>query len=150
MSLTPCKECAGAVSSSAKNCPQCGAPVPQKTKKLHLVFAGVILLVVMLSILDRQDKESPVPAVASHEQREASGKVMTAQIMVKATLKDPDSADFGVSFFRAGAVCGSVNAKNSFGAMTGQKRFVVLFDPPLVSIEGSQNDWSSLWQSKCN
>jgi hypothetical protein len=58
---------------------------------------------------------------------------------IKPALRDPDSAVFGDTFFvndrksETGyylpAVCGTVNARNGFGGMTGQKRFVYLIFP---------------------
>ena len=44
--------------------------------------------------------------------------------IVRSHLKDPDSAEFR----RVDGRCGIVNAKNSFGAYTGVRRFVVLSD----------------------
>jgi len=43
---------------------------------------------------------------------------------VRERLKDPDSAHFGRSTVNAaGIVCGSVNAKNSFGGYSGTSAF---------------------------
>jgi len=61
----------------------------------------------------------------------------SAQNSVAARLKDPDSAKFGASFvvrepgapkngLETNAVCGIVNAKNSFGAYAGASRYVAL------------------------
>ena len=61
----------------------------------------------------------------------------SAQNSVAEHLKDPDSAKFGPSFIvrergqlknglETSAVCGIVNAKNSFGAYAGGSRYVVL------------------------
>ncbi len=58
---------------------------------------------------------------------------VSAEIYVRAMLKDPDSADFGDVYLVAGAknealqdiaICGLVNAKNSFGGYSGNQRFV--------------------------
>ncbi|MBE2242467.1 MAG: hypothetical protein IAE86_06915 [Burkholderiaceae bacterium] len=75
-----------------------------------------------------------------------------AEAAVKQRLKDPDSAKFsGVFLVRQPAqsdishvhICGVVDGKNSFGAMTGGTRFVVvalqgqnLFDISNLQIEG--------------
>lgn len=60
--------------------------------------------------------------------------VYIAKEVIKSALRDPDLAVFGADVFFANdrkmngyyvpVVCGSVNAKNGFGGMTGQKRFV--------------------------
>jgi len=79
----------------------------------------------------------------------------SAQNSVAAHLKDPDSAKFGASFIirepgalknglETDAVCGLVNAKNSFGAYAGASRYVALqmrsqrtLDTIYVWVEGS-------------
>lgn len=62
--------------------------------------------------------------------------IWTAEKNVAARMKDPDSAKFSAQFlirspvdkngFQQIAVCGVVDGKNSFGALTGGTRFVVL------------------------
>lgn len=56
--------------------------------------------------------------------------------MVASTLKDPGSAKFGRVFMNEeskigdttyGALCGTVNSKNSFGGYTGEHRFSAQF-----------------------
>lgn len=56
--------------------------------------------------------------------------------MVASQLKDPDSAQFGDVFFverqaagslHSGYLCGTVNARNSFGGYAGDKQFVADF-----------------------
>ena len=49
--------------------------------------------------------------------------IAVAHERVKDVLKDPDSANFRTEFVaRDGAVCGFVNAKNSYGGYGGFKR----------------------------
>ncbi|WP_243077748.1 hypothetical protein [Pantoea sp. MQR6] len=55
--------------------------------------------------------------------------IALGQDTVRETLKDPDSAKFE-SFFREssdgeGYVCGTINAKNSYGGYTGRSNFYV-------------------------
>lgn len=58
-------------------------------------------------------------ACTSEEQREADAvKKIAAQDM-----KDPSSAQFRNLKIRLASLCGEINAKNSFGAYTGFKRF---------------------------
>jgi len=69
-------------------------------------------------------------ACATHEDSLTSN----AERAVRSQLKDPDSAQFGAVFIVPAAkhgseqrmtVCGSVNARNSFGGYAGMDRFVV-------------------------
>ncbi len=70
--------------------------------------------------------------------------------IVRAHLKDPDSADFR----KIDGRCGIVNAKNSFGAYTGAHRFVVLsdydvlFDSELAS-EAENQRFAEKWELNC-
>lgn len=54
--------------------------------------------------------------------------IATAEDKVRTHLKDPDSARFdGVAANpKTGAICGSVNAKNSHGGYTGRTGFVLV------------------------
>ena len=49
MALQKCKECGNQVSSSAENCPKCGAPV--KTKRMKVGWFGLIIILVGLGIM---------------------------------------------------------------------------------------------------
>lgn len=88
-------------------------------------------------------------AVLIHSTKAAGEKA------VRALLKDPSSAIFSdVYALRKGsryAACGSVNAKNSFGAMTGNTPWVVVPDEGLVLIysqdEGKR--FIDAWERHC-
>lgn len=84
-----------------------------------------------------------------------SNKVFAQQQVTK-VLKDPDSARFqdvtvvkpkNFDPKRPGIVCGSVNAKNSFGGYTGFKDFVVIAGIPVL--EDGTNDFVRLWNKQC-
>ncbi|HCF3475441.1 TPA: SPOR domain-containing protein [Pseudomonas aeruginosa] len=71
--------------------------------------------------------------------------IWTAEKAVANMLKDPESAKFNGSFFmpdggneqlKSGHVCGYVNAKNSFGAYVGSRRFVApaIVGPDVVDV----------------
>ncbi|WP_168389463.1 MULTISPECIES: hypothetical protein [Acinetobacter] len=51
MAIKPCKECGSQISDKAESCPQCGAKQPKKTSKLALIFAGLVLLAILIGIL---------------------------------------------------------------------------------------------------
>lgn len=58
--------------------------------------------------------------------------IAIGESVVRDSLKDPDSAKFE-SFYKSsgeldGYVCGSVNAKNSYGGYTGKKSYYVYIE----------------------
>lgn len=81
----------------------------------------------------------PDPIAISHER-------------VKDILKDPDSAKFRNEFIaRDGAVCGFVNAKNSYGGYGGFKRYIV--EPDRVMLDNADDEsWKvdSHWYDVCS
>ena len=85
------------------------------------------------------------------EMREFEGRRMVA-----AALKDPSSANFGETFASAipgSGLCGSVNARNGFGGMTGMQRFIAVPSKGEVLVdEGSnseRNSFSARWREVC-
>lgn len=88
---------------------------------------------------------------------------------VASVMKDPDSAQFdSVTFHQTsegegepftGYVCGYVNAKNSFGAYTGKKAFIVkteiknegksISTSDVVMDDGRVNNFQSLLDKRC-
>ena len=80
--------------------------------------------------------------------------VMAAQDMVRATLKDPDSARFRndrIRQFQGKSVaCGEVNADNSFGGKTGFKRYVAASETAVVTEEGmAPAEFEKVWSEIC-
>jgi hypothetical protein len=74
-------------------------------------------------------------------------KISRAESSVKQILKDPSSAEFSNSRLGSkGAVCGHVNAKNSFGAYTGKQRYVY---NGLSMIDNGEPDFESVWAKFC-
>ena len=70
--------------------------------------------------------------------------------IVRSHLKDPDSAEFR----RVDGRCGIVNAKNSFWAYTGVRRFVVLSDYDVLfdselSSEPEKQLFAEKWELNC-
>lgn len=73
-----------------------------------------------------------------------SAQIAMVQAGVRSSLKDPASARFDrVQLWKAGqkdathiAVCGYVNAKNSFGGYTGDKPFVGVMDGRIFVVAG--------------
>src|SRR3990167_4012878 len=73
-----------------------------------------------------------------------------AKRTVVATLKDPDSAKWGATWTNGGVTCGYLNAKNSYGAYTGQKRVFVM--ATLVETEGGNlgEFFDDYWDVLCS
>lgn len=84
------------------------------------------------------------------QQREFVSK---AQYAVKGKLKDPSSASFSSDFvYSSGGVtfaCGNVNAKNSFGAMAGDKRYISDGTSVGSFVDDGGKDFEESWKLKC-
>ncbi|WP_414163856.1 hypothetical protein ACMGGS_18585 [Superficieibacter sp. BNK-5] len=79
---------------------------------------------------------------------EAFNKIASAETSVKKKLKDSSSAKFsGAKIGKQGAVCGYVNAKNSFGAYAGDSRYISIFDKS--QIDDGSDDFAKSWDSIC-
>jgi hypothetical protein len=97
------------------------------------------------------------PASAQHvglgidvdpQRSEKYSAVALAKQAVPSALKDPDSADFGdVWGMSATVACDFVNAKNSFGAMAGQSRFI--YADGKVSFENGTAGFARHWNTAC-
>lgn len=75
--------------------------------------------------------------------------INVARERVTTTLKDPDSAKFRGEFVgKDGAVCGFVNAKNSYGGYGGFERYIVTSDRVLMD---GDKAWAmdSRWDELC-
>lgn len=78
--------------------------------------------------------------------------IALAHERVKDILKDPESARFRSEFVaRDGAVCGFVNAKNSYGGYGGFKRYIVESDRVMLD-NGDDESWKmdSHWIDVCS
>jgi hypothetical protein len=77
-----------------------------------------------------------------------AGAVILAKRVVPEVMKDPDSAQFGqVWGVGVETACGLVNGKNSFGAMTGQQRFI--FQRGQTEFETQSEHFAKHWNSIC-
>lgn len=85
---------------------------------------------------------NPTPTGAPQENRRAEpAGFSSARAAVLAALKDPDSAHFGpLAPGKSGAVCGTVNARNSFGGYAGMRAFAWAPDGRL-RIYNPDQDW---------
>lgn len=80
--------------------------------------------------------------------------VQQAKTALTAEFKDPSSAQYRVLFLSGEAMpvlCGEVNAKNSYGAYVGFRRFYATGKPLLNSVEKGTSDFvfEQMWPSMC-
>lgn len=158
MALVKCKECGSLMSSAAASCPSCGKPAAKKTTAVTWFVLGAVVLIVLLNIGKTPDSVAPTPPELTAEQKAAKAEDMRrgkalfgAEPLVKAKLKDGDSAKFGKSYFRnPNSVCGFVNAKNSFGAYVGEVGYIVDYEKNEVLIEGSSKEFPARWSKQCS
>lgn len=102
-----------------------------------IVFAS--LLVFVFSFFKEESVESQLRKIRVEKQSEARKNV-------KLTLKDPDSAKFR----NQSSSCGEVNAKNSFGAYTGFKRFISMDGNTVIEGGGvPTSEFNRLWTRIC-
>ncbi|WNJ77742.1 hypothetical protein RJE46_13980 [Cedecea neteri] len=118
-----------------------------------VVCIGSILWVNSQSPLwgERYEQEEQYKAIKQqvrHEENKNTSKSLSARAYVEKIMKDPDSAKFSGEYVSGkGSVCGYVNGKNSFGAYTGNKKYVVIGTTAYLDDGGSE--FSPLWQENC-
>lgn len=156
MSLVKCKECGGQLSTTAISCPHCGAKTPKRRGLVSWLILGIIGIGVINITVAMLTKAPVDPAVEAEERRKqaATDKLMSALISaqreVKEQLKDPDSARFGVvTLGRNNYVCGYVNAKNSFGAYSGEREFLSAEPYIAAWINDSSEAFKESWAKNC-
>lgn len=126
---------------------------------LKKICWGFLLLFVVGLVGSQVQKSMPgyVPPAPPVEVPVASS---VAEMAVRMVLRDPDSAKFGRTNSYADrklngvpvkVACGSVNAKNGFGGYTGNKNFVYVVSPPLISIDNDTDNaqFVKLWNTLC-
>ena len=76
--------------------------------------------------------------------------MLVEQDKIKSRLKDPDSAEFRNVFVSSKyAVCGEVNAKNSFGGYTGFVRFISGGNMQVVESDMAAGEMDKAWPQIC-
>lgn len=86
---------------------------------------------------------SPEDKAKIDQELEAATRKVRAERLVKNRLRDPDSATF--KHYTNG--CGSVNAKNGFGGMTGEQNFVI--DADGRALLPSDGRFEKAWRALC-
>ena len=143
MAVNPCKECGAPVSDKADKCQICGAPATKKTSRVTwlalIMFIGFGIMVLF--------KPEPSGNTELSPEMQSMKARASIQVAISEGLKDPDSAKFR----NQQGFCGEVNAKNSFGAYTGFKRFIAA-DRNMIVMEDSLSpqEFEKIWESICN
>ena len=74
--------------------------------------------------------------------------------IVGSSLKDSSSAQWGPAVYMTHnglpVLCGSVNAKNSFGGRNGMVRFISLGTPQTTWFQGQTPHFSRGWRTWCS
>ncbi|MDM5264763.1 zinc ribbon domain-containing protein [Sulfurovum sp. XTW-4] len=150
MGMIKCKECKSEISNKAKTCPQCGAPVPQKTSFLTWIFLISIIAIFLIVTSGPNNKSS---MVSSSENKEFAW-VEKGKYLVRSKLKDSDSAKFRDIYFNKNkdqvpVACGEVNSKNGLGAFAGYERFISAGSIEFTWLESEVSDFGNIWNKLC-
>lgn len=160
MALKPCKECGNQISDKAESCPQCGAKQPKKTSLFTKIVLGLIIFTVILGVIgamsDDESRQAQEAPSQPKEENKAGVLLFMAQEQIKASAKDPSSVEFRNPQIHqktkyGAAACGEVNAKNSFGAYTGYKPFVVTEESGGIYMQGNGDSkkFTEVWNEVC-
>lgn len=132
MALLKCTECQREISTKAKTCPGCGAPVP----KLQNKIAGFVLLffIVIIIIASCQDTKKPAKAPDTPESRAKAfreNQVLKIAKELKQTMHDPASLEFikVTSNENSSTICMDYRARNGFGAMRAEQTLYLAGKP---------------------
>ncbi|GGC04228.1 hypothetical protein GCM10007171_21600 [Dickeya fangzhongdai] len=94
---------------------------------------------------DLQEKDK---AYNNKKEEEKVKLLFNARSSARLQLKDSSSATFsGERVSRDGSICGLVNAKNSFGAYTGNVRY--LYAVGVSYIDDGSSDFQNAWDKYC-
>jgi hypothetical protein len=110
LALRKCKDCGNDVSTKAKSCPRCGAPIKQETSAatgcLSLIIIGVVIAACAGVFNDKKSpssnsspsKSAPIaPKVETREEKIEKlfsawdGSLRSLEKVIKASMNDPDS-----------------------------------------------------------
>lgn len=120
------------------------------------IFFGIGLIgAIVGGGFEPKPEDSALDKAESARENGDLATLYVAQQAIQRMLKDPDSADFsdGVGRLKHGekVACGKVNGKNSFGALTGAQRWLVIVDQNVAMIRAYNNQpkFVRLWNKYC-
>ena len=119
----------------------------QKIAISALLLVGCVLF--FSSIIGAKAK--PEKSAAAEQMQEQWNAEIKARTIVRAYLKDPDSAEFKMKGMNGGLVCGTVNARNGFGGYTGHTPFVAnILDTEAIILDGTnKSEFQEIWNRFC-
>ena len=131
MALKHCRECKAQISTTAKVCPSCGAPVKKRHSIVGGIFGGVFLVGVLFVVFQKPSVP-PAAAPQTPEQQAAAAKVRDQRMedwsrakAIKDGMNNPASFKL-VKAVRAdnGDLCVLFSGTNAFNAaVTNSIRF---------------------------
>ncbi|QQG66330.1 hypothetical protein [Desulfobulbus oligotrophicus] len=158
-----CPKCGNNFYDFSDHCMTCGWKPMDKQKIITISVVSIFLI--SLFVLTTTDvfttrEEIEKREVAKKEKEAAQKKenadnnmLYMARQAVLARMKDPGSSEFSDVYRAAsGAVCGRVNAKNSFGAYTGFVRFVSGGTQSATFLESdpaAAKNFNEVWDRMC-
>lgn len=96
----------------------------------------------------RDEFKNEVTRKSKEEEQQQLNDILNAREHIKGRLKDPSSAKFSGEFIgKNGAICGHVNAKNSFGGYTGESRYI--FSVNFSAIDEGATSFNKEWGRQC-
>lgn len=122
------------------------------TRDRIIGFGWMALMVVFIARMQDPETSLAKPSVITTLLRDPDADAKAAaggmaRMLVPKALKDPGSAMFGqVWGMNETTACGYVNAKNSFGAMTGEQAFIMTADG--VQFQGGRG-FMARWDKLC-
>lgn len=151
MALIKCHECSQQVSTKAKTCPACGAPVKLEMTKqgwltLMLIFALFICAISGINyyhdVLKPKPQLSPEEVKLKELESARTHLAITATKAIKAGLRNPDSVKWdAVNVNEKGSViCIQYRAQNGYGGFS--REF-------MTYVQNKPSQSSSLWNREC-
>lgn len=163
MAIVKCRECGAPVSTAAKACPGCGAPMPKKTSLLTwlvTIFVAVPMVIGTITAgLNRGDgsaggagaaaPQTPAQRAADEVFAQQQRLARAAMAAIKAAANDPDSIKFTALFVTDGkTVCAEYRGKNSFGALV-KNSAVFPYEKKGITGTDKSSDLVSNWNKYC-
>lgn len=158
MALLKCKDCGNGVSSSAKACPNCGAPASKGTqwgigKKF---LAGIFILIVVSGVIDAiksEDKPGSAVAASNPTTPQAAAAPLSpaargaaVAVTIKRAARNPDVFKLEEArHARDGSICLVFRAQNGFGGMNREEAVSV---GDTITLQNDQG-FSGVWNKHC-